>query len=89
MKRLDRDLMQMASAKRTANCTLGLLNAAQNHQPEEQLLGAAALFLHLADFYRVSAQDAFQTVSNMMNDREGKARPEFQAIRPYMEGELR
>jgi hypothetical protein len=46
------------------------------------------VFLHLADFWQVPAQDVFTAVTNLINDKDGKARPEFRAIRPYMEGEL-
>lgn len=87
--RMDRDLMNMASPKAVANVTLGTLNSLQNWKPHEQVLGAAAVFLHLADFWQVSPQDAFTAVTNLMNDKDGKTRPEFRAIRPYMEGELR
>jgi hypothetical protein len=88
-KRMDRDLLHMASAKRTANATLGVLNALQNWTREEQLLASAIVFLNLADFWQVSAQDAFTAATNMLNDKDGKVRPEFGAVRPYMEGELR
>jgi hypothetical protein len=87
--RIDRDILNMASAKRVANATLGTLNSLQNWSKEEQVLAAAAVFVTLADFLRVPAQDVFSAVNNMMVDKEGKARPEFSAIMPYMEGELR
>lgn len=88
-KEFNRDLMHLAAPNRVATCTLGVLNTLQNWQREEQLLGAAAVFLHLAEFYGVPPQDVFTAVTNLINDKDGKARPEFRAIRPYMEGELR
>lgn len=87
-RHFDRDLMHMAAPSRVANVTLGTLNALQNWEPHEQVLGAAAVFLHLADFWRVPAQDVFTAVTNLINDKDGKARPEFRAIRPYLDNEL-
>lgn len=87
-RKFDRDLMNLAAPNRVANVTLATLNQLQNWTPEEQVLGAASVFLHLADFWRVSPQDAFTAATNLMNDKDGKARPEFRAIRPYLEGEL-
>ena len=80
--------MNLAAPSRVANVTLGTLNALQDWSPEEQLLGAACVFMHLSEFYGVSPQDAFTAISNMVSDKDRKARPEFHAIRPYMEGEL-
>lgn len=88
-RRMDRDLLNMASTKQTANATLGTLNALQNWEPQEQLLAAAIVFLNLADFWQVSAQDAFTAATNMLNDKDGKTRPEFLSVKHYMEGELR
>jgi len=88
-RKFDRDAMNFAKPSRVANATLGTLNALQDWTAEEQCLAAAAVFLNLADFYGVKAQDVFTAVTNLINDKDGKARPEFRAIRPYMEGELR
>lgn len=87
-KRIDRDLMHMASPRAVAVATLTTIDALQDHPPHVQVLGAAAVFLNLATHFKVPAQDVFTAVTNLMNDREGMARPEFAGVRKYMEIEL-
>ncbi len=87
-KRIDRDLMHMASPRDVAVATMTTIDALQDFQPHVQVLGAAAVFLNLATHFRVPAQDVFTAVANLMNDRQGMARPEFAGVRQYMENEL-
>lgn len=81
--------MNLARPSKVAQVTLGVLNSLQNWTPEEQVLGAAAVFLHLADFWHVPPQDVFVAAANIMSSKDGATRPEFRAIRPYMDNELR
>lgn len=85
---MNRDLLNNASARRVANATMAVIDATQRgFQPHEQMLGMAAAFLFLADHWGVSAQDAFRIAKNIINDTE-TMRPEFAAVKAYMENEL-
>lgn len=86
-KRINRDVMNMAGPVEVARASMTTLNALQDFRPEIQILGAAAVFLSLADHLGIPAQEAFAATTNLINDDNGK-RPEFQAISAYLEGEL-
>ncbi len=86
-KRINRDVMNMAGLGEVARASMTTLNALQDFRPEIQILGAAAVFLSLADHLGIPAQEAFSATTNLINDDNGK-RSEFQAIVAYLEGEL-
>lgn len=83
----NRDRMVNASAGAVAHAAMSVLDAVQTRPPEAQVLGAAAFFITACERFGVPAQDAFTAVTNLMNDREGR-KPEFAAVRLYMENEL-
>jgi hypothetical protein len=85
---MNRDLFNNANPRRVANATMSALDSLQNYQPHEQMLAAAALFVMLADHWRIPAQDAFTVVKNLMIGNEMR-RPEFGAVQLYMQNELR
>lgn len=86
-KRINRDVMNMAGPGEVARASMTTLNALQDFRPEIQILGAAAVFLSLADHLGIPAQEAFAATKNLINDDNGK-RSEFFAIGAYLEGEL-
>lgn len=87
-RRLDRDLLNNTAPDRVARAVMGILNAMQDFAPHDQVLASAAVFRELADHWRVSPSDAFTAVSNITHHRDGSRRPEFLAVRPYIENEL-
>lgn len=85
--KLNRDALNMASPKAVAMATLTTLDALQDFTPEVQIMGAAAVFLELAEYIGIPPQEAFAATKNLINGDDGK-RPEFRAISAYLEGEL-
>jgi len=64
-----------------------VIDAVQDLPPHLQLIAITAAFKLMIDRFDVPAQDAFVIVDNIMQDQEGK-RPEFAAVRMYMENEV-
>lgn len=87
MHKFNRDAMNMAKPREVSRASLLVLNTLQDVRPEVQIMGAATVFLELAEFLGVAAQDAFTATKNLINDQDGK-RVEFKAVRAYLEGEL-
>lgn len=87
MYKFNRDAMNMAKPREVSRASLLVLNTLQDVRPEVQIMGAATVFLELAEFLGVPAQDAFTATKNLINDQDGK-RVEFKAVRAYLEGEL-
>lgn len=87
MPRHNRDVMNMAQPRDVARAAMATLSGLQDFRPEHQIMGAAAVFLELADYLGIPAQEAFTATKNLINGDQGK-RPEFLAIRDYMDGEL-
>lgn len=87
MPRLNRDIMNMAGPRDVAMASMTVLDRLQDFRPEIQIMGAAAVFLELAEFLGIPAQEAFTATKNLINGDEGK-RPEFRAISDYLNGEL-
>lgn len=85
-KRYNRDVMNMAQPVEVSRAAMETLNALQDHRPEIALMGAAAVFLQLADHIGIPAQEAFAATKNLINGDDGK-RVEFKAIDAYMKGE--
>lgn len=85
---MNRDLLNNAAARRVANAAMSVIDATQRgYQPHEQLLGIAAAFLFVAEHWNIPAQEAFTIIKRIINDQDGK-RPEFAAVKAYMENEL-
>ncbi|MER9646771.1 hypothetical protein [Mesorhizobium sp. M0199] len=64
-----------------------VLDRLQDFRPEIQIMGAAAVFLELANLLGIPAQEAFTATKNLINGDDGK-RAEFRAITAYLNGEL-
>ncbi|MCG7628368.1 hypothetical protein MHM88_11170 [Epibacterium sp. MM17-32] len=85
--RFNRDLMGMAPATESATSTMRVIDAVQDLPPHLQLIAITATFKLMIERFGVPAQDAFTITDNLMNDQAGK-RPEFAAVRMYMENEV-
>jgi site-specific DNA-adenine methylase len=85
---LNRDRLNNADQQQSAIAAMTVVDRLQNFAPDEQLVGAAAVFLMLAEHYGVSAQDAFTVTKNVINDTDRKLIPEFRAVRQYIQEEL-
>ena len=88
MPKFNRDVMNMAQPQEVSRAALTVLNTLQDTRPEVQIMGAATVFLSLAEYLGVPAQDAFTATKNLINDQDGK-RVEFRAVQAYLEGELK
>jgi len=87
MPRLNRDTMNMARPANVANAAMTVLDRLQSFPAEIQIMGAAAVFLELAEHVGIPAQEAFSATKNLINGDDGK-RPEFAAITAYLQGEI-
>lgn len=87
MPRLNRDRLNMASPQAVANSAMTVLNGLQSFSAEIQIMGAAAVFLELAEHIGIPPQEAFSATKNLINGDDGK-RAEFRAITAYLQGEL-
>lgn len=81
------DRMNNADPYRVSQAAMAVLDRLQNFQPAEQIMGAAALFLILAEHRGIPAQDIFVATKNLINGVDGK-RPEFRAVTEYCKHEL-
>ena len=86
-RKLDRDLFNNASVGAVANCAMAIINVTQDMRPQNQIAALAAAFLLVCERHDMHAPDAFAVITNIMNHAEGR-RPEFAAVRQYMEEEL-
>lgn len=86
--KLDRDKLNNAKTKDVTQAVYGLVDQLQFHQPHIQAAAVAVLFLVVADRYRVSAQDIFTTVKNLLADPIHGEAPELRALRMYVNNEL-
>ncbi len=81
------DNMANADPVQVARSAMTCLDRLQDFAPAEQVMGAAALFLCLAEHLNVPAQDVFTYTKNLMLGADGK-RSEFRAITDYCANEL-
>lgn len=81
------DKFNTAKLRESASASFALLDVNQDEPAHIQLHAAAAYFLLLCDHHKLSPQDVFTATKNLMNHAEGP-RPEFRAIRAYMENEF-
>jgi hypothetical protein len=81
------DKFNNSKLRESASSAFALLDVNQDEPAHIQLHAAAAYFLLLCEHHDLPPQDVFIATKNLMNHAEGP-RPEFRAIRAYMEGEL-
>lgn len=82
------DRFNNMNVRKAAQASMHIINAIQQMPPEEQVAGMASTFLLLADHNRMTPQEMFAVVANIMNHADGR-RPEFAAVAQYMENELK
>ena len=70
---LNRDYMNNADPAEVAAAGMSIVDRLQHYKPHAQVLAAACVFLSLAEYYRVPAQDAFQVAKNVMTDMTSKS----------------
>lgn len=81
------DQFHSASPALVAEATMRVIDRIQQLPPSVQIHAAAAVFVLLTQRFAIDTQDAFSATSNLMNYAEGR-RPEFEAVRAYLENEL-
>lgn len=82
----DRDMFTNIPVKNAAVATMRVVDALQDNQPHEQVAALAAAFVLACERHGIEPQDAFAVSTNIMNHADGR-RPEFIAVRQYMEHE--
>lgn len=85
---LNHDRMMNLPVIDGALAAMQVVDSLQRHQPEARILGAAAVFVLLAERFGVSMQDVMGATKKLMNHAEGR-RPEFAAIGEYLRHEVR
>lgn len=88
-KGIDRDRFMNLPSSAGANATYRLVDAAQSFTPEEQLAAAALFFVSVADLYGADVPDVVQAVRNMIKDPIHGEKPQFRALRLYVQHELK
>lgn len=84
---MNTDRMNNANPHTVASAAMAVVDRLQNFPPADQIMGAAALFLILAEHRGIPAQDIFTATKNLINGVDGK-RPEFRALAEYVKHEL-
>ena len=87
MAKLDRLHLGNADVNQSARASMEVINALQNHRPEYQMAGLTAAFLFLCEHLQVRPTEAFSYIQKIMNHADGR-RPEFKAVKMYLENEL-
>lgn len=83
---MNRDRFNNVSLPVTCNASFAIINALQDYQPDVQMAAITAVFLLATAHHGVEPQDAFTVTKNVMSSAD-KCRPEFLAVRDYMQGE--
>lgn len=85
---LNRDMMINADPDGVARASMWLLDKVQGiEQPHTQVAAMAATFILMCNRFGVRHTDVFTCVNNLMHTKQGD-RPEFRAIKKYLENEL-
>lgn len=86
--KIDRDKLNNADPVIVARAAISVIDALQlRYQPHEQVMGAVAMFLTIAERTGIPAQDLFTATKNLMNGQDGK-RDAFKALDAYVNHEL-
>ena len=85
--KIDQDKFNSANPVRVGHSAMSMIDAAQDYEPEYQVLGMAMVFLQLCDRFDLQPANTFLTVQNIMNGVAGE-RPEYGAVKDYLAAEL-
>lgn len=86
-KTFDRDMFMSQSARKSAQNTLGVINAVQDMKPHEQVAAIAAAFVLLTEHYDQNPADMLTSSRRMIYHNPDNQYPEFAGVRDYMENE--
>lgn len=85
--KFDRDQLMTANHTTVAAAALGVIDRLQTRYPSHyQVLGAAVVFVLLAEHFGVRPTDVFDAVSNMRRDVNSQST--FRAVQMYIEREI-
>jgi len=91
MSKIDGDIllhkMALSTSKETAKLAFQIISNIQLKKPHEQINALSAIFVLLLDVFKVSHSDVLGIAHNMIYGLEDM-RPEFKAIKAYIENEL-
>ncbi len=83
-----RDLAANAPIRETANAAMSVVNALSHYEnPGTRLLAVAAVFLQMRAASDISACDLLLYAGKAVKE-QGRLRPEFAAVRDYIEQEI-
>jgi len=83
------DKLSMAAVRPTGNAAMQVVDSLQRFPSETRALGLAVSFLLLCSRYHVDPRRVLGMASNLMNHDDGTTmRPEFRAVRNYLEEEM-
>jgi len=85
---MNRDSLTNMSPDDAARASMKVIDTMQSMPPEQQIAGAAATFTLLCERLGVAPQDAYSVVTNIMSNADSDRRPEFRAVKNYLESEV-
>lgn len=85
---LDGDKLNMVPRKEVATGAMTVIDRLQLKDKEVQVVSSAATFLLLCERYGIDAAEAFRIAKRVMINTDERFRPEFEAVRSYLENEL-
>lgn len=77
-----------ADIKKSAECTMRILNTIQDTEKSVQLMASCTVFLCLIKRYNIRPDDLLLLASNMIRKSRGYSRASFEALYTYMKNEL-
>ena len=87
LKLMDPDMFKSVNVPEVANATMAVIDTIQDTPPHVRVAAISCAFLLMCERVGIEPQDAFSVVTNLMNFADGK-RPEFAAVKAYLEGEV-
>ena len=82
---INRDLLGSVNSRRVANACMSAINAVQGYRTEEQTIALCLVSMSLANLAEMSLVELQQFAANVASE----SRPEFKAMKLYMENQLR
>lgn len=85
---LDGDKLNLVPRKEVSTGAMVVIDALQQKDKEVQVVAAAATFILLCERYKIDEAEAFRIAQRVMLNTDAIYRPEFEAVRSYLEYEL-
>jgi hypothetical protein len=86
-RKFNRDIMNTAAPRDVAMAAMTAADRMQDFKPEITIMGAAVLFLTLAEALDIPAQEVFTATKNLINGDDGN-RVEFAGLEDYVKEEI-